>query len=262
MLFERAGIQIHPGQKIGLTGANGTGKSSLFALIQGELHADAGELRYPGDWVIASVAQETPADHRCALEYVLDGDAELRSIETGIVEAEREGDGERLAVLHGQFESIGGYQARSRAGQLLHGLGFASGDEAIRMPARIVTNVVNKASNSEGFVGHIGGDDFFFIVPAHLAQQCCAQIIENFDLVITTLIDDEDRARGFIESKDRQGNPQRFPMLSASIGVIDLTITSIDHPGRASAIAGELKKAVKKREGSNFMVNRRKSLKV
>ena len=75
------------------------------------------------------------------------------------------------------------------------------------------------------------------------------------------LMDDEDRARGFIESKDRQGKPQRFPMLSASIGVIDLTITTIDHPGEASAIAGELKKAVKKREGSNFMVNRRKSLK-
>lgn len=139
--------------------------------------------------------------------------------------------------------------------------GFARGDEALRMTGRIVTNVVNKASNSEGFVGHIGGDDFFFIVPAQLAQQCCAQIIENFDMVITTLIDDEDRLRGFIESKDRQGKPQRFPMLSASIGVIDLTITTIDHPGEASAIAGELKKAVKKREGSNFMVNRRKSLK-
>ena len=129
LLFEHAGIQIHPGQKIGLTGANGTGKSSLFALILGELHADAGDLRYPGDWVIASVAQETPADHRSAIEYVLDGDAELRSIETEIAEAERKGNGERLAVLHGQFESIGGYQARSRAGQLLYGLGFAIGDE-------------------------------------------------------------------------------------------------------------------------------------
>lgn len=139
--------------------------------------------------------------------------------------------------------------------------GFARGDEALRMTGRILTNVVNKASSSDGFVGHIGGDDFFFIVPAHLAKQCCQQIIENFDLVITTLIDDEDKDRGFIESKDRKGNPQRFPILSASIAVIDLTITTIDHPGEASAIAGELKKAVKKQEGSNFMINRRKSLK-
>jgi GGDEF domain-containing protein len=139
--------------------------------------------------------------------------------------------------------------------------GFARGDEALRMTGRIVTNVVNKASNSDGFVGHIGGDDFFFIVPAHLAKQCCQQIIENFDLVITTLIDDKDKDRGFIESKDRKGNPQRFPILSASIAVIDLTITTINHPGEASAIAGELKKAVKKKEGSNFMINRRKSLK-
>ena len=139
--------------------------------------------------------------------------------------------------------------------------GFARGDEALRMTGRILTNVVNKASNSEGFVGHIGGDDFFFIVPAHLAKQCCQQIIENFDLVITTLIDDKDKDRGFIESKDRKGNPQQFPILSASIAVIDLTLTTINHPGEASAIAGELKKAVKKQAGSNFMINRRKSLK-
>ena len=131
----------------------------------------------------------------------------------------------------------------------------------MRMTGRIVTNVINKTSRSDGFVGHIGGDDFFFIVPTHLAKQCCQQIIENFDLVITTLIDDKDKDRGFIESKDRKGNPQRFPILSASIAVIDLTITTINHPGEASAIAGELKKAVKKQEGSNFMINRRKSLK-
>ena len=139
--------------------------------------------------------------------------------------------------------------------------GFARGDEALRMTGRILTNVVNKESKSDGFVGHIGGDDFFFIVPAHLVKQCCQQIIENFDMVITTLIDDEDKDRGFIESKDRKGNPQRFPILSASIAVIDLTITTINHPGEASAIAGELKKAVKKKTGSNFMINRRKSLK-
>jgi diguanylate cyclase (GGDEF)-like protein len=140
--------------------------------------------------------------------------------------------------------------------------GFARGDEALRMTARIVSNVVQRISDGAGFVGHVGGDDFFFIIPAQCGKECCEEIITNFDLVIPTLMDEEDRARGYIESKDRQGNPQRFPLLSASIAVIDLTITELNHLGEASAIAGELKKAVKKRKGSNYMVNRRKVRKI
>ncbi|WP_457672982.1 ATP-binding cassette domain-containing protein [Thiolapillus sp.] len=129
LLFENASFQIHAGQKVGITGANGTGKSSLFALIRGELQPDAGELKRPREWVIAWVAQETPRDDRPAIEYVLDGDAELRHIEQQLAEAEQQEDGQTLAHLHGQYEAIGGYQARSRAGALLHGLGFRPGDE-------------------------------------------------------------------------------------------------------------------------------------
>jgi len=129
LLFERASLQIHPGQKVGITGANGSGKSSLFALILDDLQADSGEFRCPRDWVISHVAQETPADECAAIEYVLDGDAELRAVEADLELAERENNGERLAVLHGQFEHIDGYTARSRAGQLLHGLGFQAADE-------------------------------------------------------------------------------------------------------------------------------------
>ena len=129
LLFQNAALQIHPGQKAGITGANGTGKSSLFALILGELQADHGDLLIPKDWVIAHVAQETPSDDRAAIEYVLDGDAELRQLESRISSAEADEDGELLAVLHGQLESIGGYQASSRAGKLLHGLGFKAGQE-------------------------------------------------------------------------------------------------------------------------------------
>jgi len=130
LLFERASLQVHPGQKVGITGANGSGKSSLFALILDELHADTGEFHRPRDWVIAHVAQEMPADERATIEYVLDGDAELRAIEADLALAERNDDGTRLAALHGQFESVDGYTARSRAGQLLHGLGFKTTDEA------------------------------------------------------------------------------------------------------------------------------------
>ena len=130
LLFEDAAFQVYPGQKVGITGANGSGKSSLFALILDQLHADVGDLRCPKDWVIAHVAQEMPADKRAAIEYVLDGDRQLREIEDALAQAERDGDGERLALQHGRFEAADGYTARSRAGQLLHGLGFKPGEEA------------------------------------------------------------------------------------------------------------------------------------
>ena len=129
LLFEQANFQVHPGQKVGITGANGTGKSSLFALILNQLHADLGDCLYPKNWVIAHVAQETPADERTALEYVLDGDAELRKVEADLALAESKNDGIELASLHSHYDNIGGYTARSRAGQLLYGLGFKAGDE-------------------------------------------------------------------------------------------------------------------------------------
>jgi len=129
LLIEDATAQIHPGQRVGLTGANGTGKSSLFALILGEFGPDAGSLKLPRDWVIAHVAQETPADQRPAIEYALDGDAELRAVQAELAEAEQADDGHRLARLHEQMGHIGGYQARARAARLLHGLGFRPGEE-------------------------------------------------------------------------------------------------------------------------------------
>jgi len=129
LLFRDAGFQLHAGQKVGITGANGCGKSSLFSLILGELQPDQGDLELPREWVVAHVAQETPADPRPALEYVLDGDAELRAVETALAEAEQENDGPRLAELHARFEAIGGYRVRSRAAELLHGLGFRAGEE-------------------------------------------------------------------------------------------------------------------------------------
>ena len=129
ILFRDATFQIHPGQRAGVTGANGCGKSSLFALLRGELSADEGDALYPRDWVVAHVAQETPSDPRPAIDYVLDGDEELRAVERGLVEAEAGGEGTRLAELHARLEAIGGYDARSRAARLLHGLGFAPGEE-------------------------------------------------------------------------------------------------------------------------------------
>jgi len=129
LLFEHASAQIHPGHKVGVTGANGTGKTSLLRLILGELSPDAGEVRLPPDWVIAHVDQATPSDTRPAIEYVLDGDGELRAIEADLAAAEAAGDGTAIARAHGRIESADGYTARSRASRLLHGLGFLPGQE-------------------------------------------------------------------------------------------------------------------------------------
>lgn len=118
-------MQLHPGHKIGLTGANGAGKSSLFAMLRGEVHPESGDLEMPAGWVVAHVAQETPALAMPALEFVLDGDAELREIEASLVTAEANHQGEAIAELHQRLTDIDGYSAKARAAELLDGLGFS-----------------------------------------------------------------------------------------------------------------------------------------
>jgi ATP-binding cassette subfamily F protein 3 len=125
-LFENVSLTVHPGWKVGLTGANGSGKSTLFALLRDELHPDTGDLDIPPRWTLAHVAQETPALPTPALEFVLDGDAELRQIERDLLAAEAAHDGTRQAELHAHFDTIDGYSARARAGKLMAGLGFAA----------------------------------------------------------------------------------------------------------------------------------------
>jgi len=130
MLVEDASFQLHPGWKIGLVGANGCGKSSFLALLRGELHAERGDLEWPVRWVVAHVAQDTPALPDAALDFVLDGDVELRVVERDLAAAEAAHDGMKLAELHGRLDEIGGYSARARAAELMHGLGFADADFA------------------------------------------------------------------------------------------------------------------------------------
>ncbi len=119
-LLESASFSIHPGQKAGVTGANGVGKSSLFALIRGELSQDSGNFSMPPGWVLAHVKQETPSSQQTALDYALHGDAEYISLQAQIAQA----DGARLGELHARLDAIDGYTAESRAATLLHGLGF------------------------------------------------------------------------------------------------------------------------------------------
>lgn len=124
-LIEGASLQLHPGHKVGLTGANGAGKSSLFAMFRGELHPEKGDFDMPASWVVAHVAQETPALPMPAIEFVLDGDVELRDIEAKLISAEANHQGELIAELHQRLTDIDGYSAKARAAELLNGLGFS-----------------------------------------------------------------------------------------------------------------------------------------
>jgi ATP-binding cassette subfamily F protein 3 len=129
LLLAQASLTIYPGQKVGLVGPNGCGKSSLFALLRGELHADTGEVSLPPGWELAHVAQQTPHGDDPAIEFVLDGDRELREVQAALAAADAAGDGLRHGELAGRLEAIDGYGAESRAARLLHGLGFLPGEE-------------------------------------------------------------------------------------------------------------------------------------
>ncbi|WP_406546066.1 ribosomal protection-like ABC-F family protein [Succinimonas sp.] len=128
VLLSEASACVFPKHRAGLVGRNGCGKSTLFALITGELQPDKGEISVPKDWTIATVAQETPGLNETALNYVLDGDRHYRDLEKEIQKATETNDGMRLAALQEQFEVAGGYTINSRAGSLLLGLGFSAED--------------------------------------------------------------------------------------------------------------------------------------
>ncbi|MFI8481976.1 ATP-binding cassette domain-containing protein [Pseudomonas sp. NPDC078700] len=123
-LLEDAEMTLHAGHKAGLIGANGAGKSSLFALLRGELSADAGDCLLPADWRIAHMRQEVDVLERVAVDYVLDGDVHLRQVQAELAKAEAEHDGAAVARLHTALDSLDGYTAEARARKLLAGLGF------------------------------------------------------------------------------------------------------------------------------------------
>jgi ATP-binding cassette subfamily F protein 3 len=128
-LLEAVDVTLNPGDKIGLIGANGAGKSSLFGLLRGELHADAGEIDFPAKWRLAYVAQETPALDRPALEYAIDGDVTLRKLEAQLAQLESEpetaANGIQIGELHSALADADAYTVQSRGEQLLLGLGFS-----------------------------------------------------------------------------------------------------------------------------------------
>jgi len=117
-LLQQANLTVFPGQKVGIIGANGCGKSTLFALLQGKLQADAGTVSIPNSWTIATVAQETPAVDASAMDYVLQGDEKLYPLLQQVKLAHEDTD---LILVHQQIEALDGYSAEAKAGTLLDG---------------------------------------------------------------------------------------------------------------------------------------------
>lgn len=128
-LLQHASLTIYPGQRVGLIGKNGTGKSSLFALLEGKISHDSGDLRLPKHWQLATVKQETPALDIPALDYVLQGDTELQQLQQLLQQAEAGNDGLKQAEYHARLDEIGAYSAPARAAKLLNGLGFSQQEQ-------------------------------------------------------------------------------------------------------------------------------------
>lgn len=134
LLLDNASATINPKQKVGLVGKNGCGKSTLFSLIKGEIHSDAGSVSIPTQWQLAWVNQETPALDMPAIEYAIDGDREYRQLEQKLAIANQENNGEQIAIIHEKLDNIDAWTIQARAATLLHGLGFSN--EQLQLPVK------------------------------------------------------------------------------------------------------------------------------
>ncbi len=135
--------------------------------------------------------------------------------------------------------------------------GFVRGDRAIQAMARLASEVVHDLVGPEGFVGHVGGDDFLLIVPPDLAETVAARLCERFDQEAPLLYDRDDVERGYVELTDRQGSMVKFPLVTVSVGVVSTSSRTFSHYGEAVAVATEMKQVAKRQPGSSFAVDRR-----
>lgn len=135
--------------------------------------------------------------------------------------------------------------------------GFSRGDEVLMMSARVIVNTIRSFPGVKSFVGHVGGDDFVFIVPARIAEEACKRVVAAFDDIVPHFYDADDRDRECIISTDRQGEVRTFPLMAVSIAVVFNTGGRLKHYGEASAIAMGLKKKAKENPKSSYVLDRR-----
>ena len=137
--------------------------------------------------------------------------------------------------------------------------GFSRGDEILMMTARLIVNTIRSYQGVMSFVGHVGGDDFVFILPPDKVESACRRIIKAFDDIVPHFYDPDDRKRGNITSVDREGNTKVFPLMAISIAVVVNTEGRIEHYGEVSSIAMGLKKKAKENPKSSYVIDRRQA---
>jgi diguanylate cyclase (GGDEF)-like protein len=135
--------------------------------------------------------------------------------------------------------------------------GFSRGDEMIRVTGRLILNIVKNRQSQEGFVGHIGGDDFIYVTDVELVEEISNEIIEAFDRIVPTFYDAEDRDKGYIKSVDRQGNIKAYPAITISIGITHNKMNKFTHYGEITEVASEMKRFAKTFKGSCFKIDQR-----
>ena len=135
--------------------------------------------------------------------------------------------------------------------------GFVKGDRVITATARLLQETLAELARNEGFVGHVGGDDFVVVLPPEIAETAAGRICELFDQEVKAFYDREDLERGFVEVEDRQGNPQKFGLIAVSVGIATTAKRKFSHYGEAVDVATEMKGVAKRQPGSSFAVDRR-----
>jgi diguanylate cyclase (GGDEF)-like protein len=135
--------------------------------------------------------------------------------------------------------------------------GFSRGDEVLKMLGRLILNIVKNKQQHGSFIGHIGGDDFIFIMAIEHIEETAVEIIDNFRKIIPTFYDAEDRTKGYIESVDREGVKKKFPIMEISIGIAHNKGRGFSHYGEIAEVASEMKKYAKCEGGGCFKTDRR-----
>lgn len=137
---------------------------------------------------------------------------------------------------------------------------YYDGDRVIYILSRILHDVVKGMMGSHGFVGHIGGDDFIFIIPAGEISPVCTEVLEVFDSLIPLQYNEQDRRAGYFFGKDRRGQLHRVPLMTLSIGIVTNRHRRFAHPAQVSELATEMKSYAKTLPGSVFVVDRRQGV--
>jgi len=156
--------------------------------------------------------------------------------------------GQPFAILYCDLDNFKAYNDQK---------GFVRGDRMIQATARTIQDAVVEFAGAEGFVGHVGGDDFVALIPPGVAEDVAQRIVERFDAHIQEFYEDEDLARGYVEVEDRTGAVQRLPLVAVSIGVATTAKRDFAHYGEAVAVATEMKQFAKRDRGSSFAVDHR-----